>query len=204
MKRILLLLSMLLVFTMVVAACAPAAPAADESATEEATAEPAEEAPAEEAAPSGDVITLEFWHAMSAELGELVDELTARFNESQDGIVVNATFQGSYDDNYNALLASFETGGEPNIIQNFDLASQTMIDTGRLVPASVLMEADGYDPSIFVDAVRDYYSDENGMVAMAFNSSTPLIYYNADMFAEAGVEMPEGSMSLQRLQGTLR
>ena len=137
---------------------------------------------------------------MGGNLGELVDELTARFNDSQDGIVVNATYQGSYDDTYNALLASFESGGEPNIIQNFDLASQTMIDTGRLVPASVLMEADGYDPSIFVDAVRDYYSDENGMVAMAFNSSTPLVYYNADMFAEAGVEMPEGSMSFSEFK----
>ena len=158
----------------------------------------AEEAPAEE--PSGDVVTLEFWHAMGGNLGELVDELTARFNDSQDGIVVNATYQGSYDDTYNALLAAFESGGEPNIIQNFDLASQTMIDTGRLVPASVLMEADGYDPDIFVDAVRDYYSDENGMVAMAFNSSTPLLYYNADMFAEAGVEMPEGSMTFSEFK----
>ncbi len=137
---------------------------------------------------------------MGGNLGELVDELTARFNDSQDGIVVNATYQGSYDDTYNALLAAFESGGEPNIIQNFDLASQTMIDTGRLVPASVLMEADGYDPDIFVDAVRDYYSDENGMVAMAFNSSTPLLYYNADMFAEAGVEMPEGSMTFSEFK----
>ena len=200
MKRILLLLSMLLVFTMVVAACAPGAPAAEEPAADAA----ATEAPAEEEAaaeePSGDAITLEFWHAMGGNLGELVDELTARFNDSQDGIVVNATYQGTYDDTYNALLAAFETGGEPNIIQNFDLASQTMIDTGRLVPASGLMEADGYDPSLFVDAVRDYYSDENGMVAMAFNSSTPLLYYNADMFAEAGVEMPEGSMTFSEFK----
>lgn len=202
MKRILALLSVLLVLLLVVAACgAPAAaPAAEEPAAEEA---PAEEAAAEEAQaeePSGDAITLEFWHAMGGNLGELVDELTARFNDSQDGIVVNATYQGSYDDTYNALLASFESGGEPNIIQNFDLASQTMIDTGRLVPAYTLMEADGYDESIFVDAVREYYSDENGMVAMAFNSSTPLLYYNADMFAEAGVEMPEGSMSFSEFK----
>jgi len=54
-------------------------------------------------------ITLEFWHAMSGNLGELVDELVARFNDSQDAIVVNATFQGSYDDTYNALLAALET-----------------------------------------------------------------------------------------------
>ncbi len=133
-------------------------------------------------------IELNFWHAMGGGLGETVDELVARFNESQDDIVVNATFQGSYDDTYNALLASFETGTEPNIVQNFDLAAQTMFDTGRLVPAYTLMEADGYDSGIFVDAVREYYSDENGMVAMAFNSSTPILYYNTELLAEAGYD----------------
>jgi sn-glycerol 3-phosphate transport system substrate-binding protein len=158
---------------------------AEEPAEEEMAEEPAEEEMAEE------VIPLEFWHAMGGNLGELVDELTQRFNDSQDRIVVVSTYQGSYDDTYNALLAAFETGGEPNIIQNFDLASQTMIDTGRLIPAWQLMEADGYDPSVFVPAVRDYYSDENGMVALAFNSSTPLIYYNAEMFEAAGVDPPD-------------
>ena len=55
-------------------------------------------------------------------------------------VQVNATFQGTYDDTYNALLASFEAGTAPNIIQNFDLAAQTMFDTGELVPAYELME----------------------------------------------------------------
>ncbi|MDX1414426.1 MAG: ABC transporter substrate-binding protein [Candidatus Promineifilaceae bacterium] len=170
-----------------------------EEPTEEPMEEPTEEAAAEEEA-MGDVVTLEFWHAMSGNLGELVDELAARFNESRDDVQVNVTFQGSYDDTYQALLAAMETGTEPNIIQNFDLASQTMVDTGRLIPASQLMEADGYDPDIFVPAVRDYYSDENGMLGLAFNSSTPLIYYNADMFAEAGIDPIEGSLSFSEFK----
>ena len=50
------------------------------------------------------MISLEFWHAMGGNLGELVDELTQRFNDSQDRVVVVSTYQGSYDDTYNALL----------------------------------------------------------------------------------------------------
>ena len=188
-----------IVLAMVVTGCAaPAAPAPAQPVEQPAapTAQPA----AEPAAPTGATITLEFWHAMGGNLGELVNELTQRFNDSQSAIVVNPTYQGSYDDTYNALLAAFETGGTPNIIQNFDLASQTMMDTGRLVPIWQLAEADNYDLDIFVPAVKAYYSDENGMVGMAFNSSTPLIYYNADMFQEAGVEMPEGSMSFSEFK----
>ena len=145
-------------------------------------------------------IEIEFWHAMGGGLGEVVDELVARFNESQDEIVVTATFQGSYDDTYNALLASFETGTEPNVVQNFDLAAQTMIDTGRLVPAYELMELDDFDPSVFVPAVHDYYSDENGMIGMAFNSSTPILYYNRELVEAAGVELPDNdSLSFSEL-----
>lgn len=161
-----------------------------EEMEEDAEAEEAMEEEMEEEAMEEGPVTIEFWHAMGGELGEVVDDLVARFNDSQSDIVVNSTYQGTYDDTYNALLAAFETGTEPNITQNFDLASQTMIDTGRLIPAYQLMEADGYDASVFLPAVSDYYSDANGMVAMAFNSSTPIAYYNVGMFEAAGVEPP--------------
>jgi sn-glycerol 3-phosphate transport system substrate-binding protein len=199
--------SLILALMFAIAACtgvspAPAEQAAAPAQEEEAPVQEEEATPVEEAAAEAmdDKIELELWHAMSANLNDLVDELVARFNESQDEIVVTATFQGSYDDNYNALLAAFDSGTEPNIIQNFDLASQTMIDTGRLIPAYQLMEADGYDPDTFLPALRDYYSNEDGMIGMAFNSSTPLIYYNADMFEAAGVDPPSGSITFSEFK----
>ena len=179
-------LVLLVVGMLTLASCVPA----DQLAQQQEAAAEAVEA-GEGMAEGDEVLTLEFWHAMGGDLGVVVDTLTARFNESQDKIVVNATYQGSYDDTYNALLAAFEAGSEPNITQNFDLAAQTMIDTGRLIPAHLLMDADGYDPDTFIPAVRDYYSDEQGMVAMAFNSSTPIVYYNAEMFEAAGVDAPD-------------
>lgn len=207
MKRFTILLGVLVVLALALAACpAPAASPPPEQPQEGAeVVEAAKEAAEEEKIPAEpeevlEPITLEFWHAMGGNLGELVNELVARFNESQNEIVVNATYQGSYDDTYNALLAAMETGKLPNITQNFDLASQTMMDTGLLVPAWQLMEEDGYDPSIFVPAVRDYYSDENGMVAMAFNSSTPLLYYNEEMFEAAGIAGIDGSLSFSEFK----
>lgn len=205
MRRTYKITVLLLLLAMVLTACpapapAPAAPAAEEPAAAEPAAEATEAPMAEEAAPAADVITLEFWHAMGGNLGELVDELTTRFNDSQDAIVVNATYTGSYDDTYNAVLAAMESGGLPNITQNFDIATQTMIDTGLLVPAWQLMEKDGFDPSVIVPAVRNYYSDADGMVGLAFNSSTPLLYYNADMFEAAGVDPIDGSLNFSEFK----
>ena len=158
---------LLLLFAMVLTACPAATPApaaeapaaaVEAPAAAEAPAAEATVAPAPEAAPAADVITLEFWHAMGGNLGELVQELTDRFNASQDGIVVNATYTGSYDDTYNAVLAAIEGGGLPNITQNFDIASQTMFDLegadGQklVLPASQFMDAEGMDSSVFVPA----------------------------------------------------
>ncbi len=199
MKRLRLLLGLLLAFALVAAACG----GDDDEATDEDTdTTAAEEVDAgeddestdadaegdEDAAASGDAITLQFWHAMADDLGAVVDELVDGYNASQDEVVVEATFQGTYDDTYNALLASFEAGTAPNIVQNFDLAAQTMFDTGRLVPAHQLMEPGEADA--FLAAPRDYYSDDEGMVALAFNSSTPIVYYNAEMFETAGLDAP--------------
>ena len=197
MKKMLRFWVLFLVLAMVLTACGggdtaeedPEPEPTEETTTSEEPAEAPEEEEMEEE-PMEEVVTLEFWHAMADNLGEVVDELVARFNDSQDGIVVNATYQGTYDDTYNALLAAFETDTAPNIIQNFDLASQTMIDTGRLIAAHELMAADGYDSSVFVPAVSDYYGDGTGMVSMAFNSSTPILFYNTEMFAAAGIEPP--------------
>lgn len=177
MRQITKLIALLAVFALVAAACGSGD---GDDAAADTTASTAA-APAEP-------ITVEFWHAMADDLGAVVDELVADYNASQDAVVVNATFQGSYDDTYNALIASFDAGGEPNIVQNFDLAAQTMIDTGKLAPAYQYMEAG--DADAFLAAPRDYYSDENGMVALAFNSSTPIVYYNADMFEAAGIDPP--------------
>lgn len=175
------LLGVLLALALLAAACGDSD---DGSGTTPATDAPtaATDAPAE-------TIELSFWHAMADDLGAVVDGLVDEYNNSQSAVHVTATFQGSYDDTYNALLAGFSTDEVPNIVQNFDIASQTMFDTGRLVPASALMGPG--DSDLFIPAVRDYYSDENGMVAMAFNSSTPIVYFNKDIFDAAGLPTPD-------------
>ena len=191
-----ILLAVFLAFAMFAAACG-SDDDTDDSASTDTSSETTDDAVDDDAADddaadvteSAEPITIEFWHAMADDLGAVVDELVDGFNSSQDGVVVNSTFQGSYDDTYNALLAAFETDTAPNITQNFDLAAQTMFDTGKLLPAHELM-APGQAES-FLAAPRDYYSDEEGMVALAFNSSTPIVYFNQAMFDAAGLDTPE-------------
>ncbi len=46
-----------------------------------------------------------------------------------------------------------------------------------------------FDPTIYLPAVRGYYSTADGkMVGMPFNSSTPVLWYNKDDFKKAGLD----------------
>jgi sn-glycerol 3-phosphate transport system substrate-binding protein len=49
----------------------------------------------------------------------------------------------------------------------------------------------GFDSNDYIEGVRGFYADSAGkMIGMPFNSSTPLLYYNKDAFAAAGIANP--------------
>ena len=46
-----------------------------------------------------------------------------------------------------------------------------------------------FDPTVYLPAVRGYYSLPDGrMMAMPFNSSTAIMFYNKDAFKKAGLD----------------
>ena len=137
---------------------------------------------------------IQFWHAMGGRLGEVVEEITAKYNESQSDYTLVSTYKGGYEDTMTAGIAAFRAKEQPNIIQIFDAGAATIINAkGATVPMADLMaeHAGGFDSADYIEGVRYFYADSDGkMIGMPFNSSTPLLYYNKDAFAEAGIENP--------------
>ncbi|MBV6658791.1 MAG: extracellular solute-binding protein [Devosiaceae bacterium] len=135
-----------------------------------------------------------WWHAMGGQLGEAVNEVAAGFNASQDDYVVTPVFRGTYEETLTAGIAAFRAGEQPNIIQVFDAGAATVIAAeGAVIPVETLMADNGinFDIEDYISGVRYFYADGDGtMIGMPFNSSTPVLYYNADALAEAGVEPP--------------
>ena len=142
-----------------------------------------------------DSVELVFWHAMGGSAGEALQALVDEFNASQDGIVVNAQYQGSYDETLTKLRSS-ASGSEvgADIVQVFELGSTFMIDSGLTVPVQTYIDESGYDISKIEPNLAAYYTIDDQLNSMPFNSSTPLMYYNADMFEAAGIEEIPGSL----------
>ncbi len=135
---------------------------------------------------------IQWWHAMGGRLGELVEETAATFNASQSDYIVRPSFRGTYAEAMNGAIAAFRAGEQPEIVQVFEVGTGTMMAAeGAIVPIYQLMADHDveFDPSAYLPAVVGYYTDPNGnMLSFPFNSSTPIMYYNRDIFAAAGLD----------------
>ncbi|WP_010140185.1 sn-glycerol-3-phosphate ABC transporter substrate-binding protein UgpB [Oceanicola sp. S124] len=133
-----------------------------------------------------------WWHAMGGALGEKVDEIVAGYNASQDQYHLTAVYKGSYTETMTAAIAAFRAGEQPDLVQVFEVGTGTMMAAeGAVYPVYKLMEDHGqnFDPSVYLPAVAGYYTNTDGkMLSMPFNSSTPILYYNKDIFEAAGLD----------------
>ena len=148
------------------------------------TASPEREA----ATPSAGPVNITFWHVMTAAPADTLTRLTEEFNASQDRGRVSLVFQGSYDDNLNKVLASLDSGDLPALAQIDDPKTQLMADTGAVAPVQDFIDAEDYDLSDFLPQVLDYYRVQGRLLAMPFNVTNPVLYYNKTAFEKAGLD----------------
>lgn len=133
-----------------------------------------------------------FWHSMEGNLGQTVQQLVDEFNNSQSNYKVNAIYKGSYQESMNQAVSAYRAGKSPDIVQIFEVGSATMMYAkGAVKPIQQMSEEVGnpIDPKKFVGGIAGYYSTADGkLAAMPFNSSTPVLYINKDLFAKAGLD----------------
>jgi len=133
---------------------------------------------------------IQWWHAHSGNLGEVVNKIAENYNASQADVVVVPTYKGGYEDTMTAGIAAFRAKEQPHIIQIFDAGAATIINAkGATVPVADLMT--DFNIEDYIPGVRYFYADsDDKMIGLPFNSSTPLLYYNKDAFKEAGIDAP--------------
>ena len=140
----------------------------------------------------GAPVKIVFWHAMNARLGEEVNKLCAGFNASQQATVIEPVFKGTYPETLTAAIAAWRAGQAPHLVQMFEVGTGSMLAAGPAVKQTwELIKETGtaINPDQYIGAVKGYYSLPDGRLAsMPFNSSTPVMWYNKDMFEKAGLD----------------
>lgn len=142
-----------------------------------------------------------FWHSMGGVNGEAIDALVEKFNkENTSGITVEAQYQGSYDDAINKLKSAQIGSMGADLVQIYDIGTRFMIDSGWVVPMQQLIDADKWDISQVEPNIAAYYTVNKTLYSMPFNSSTPILYYNKDLFKKAGItEVPDSLPGIERI-----
>jgi len=134
---------------------------------------------------------IQFWHAFTGRLGELVDAQVAQFNASQSDYKVVANYKGNYSETLNAGIAAFRAGEQPDILMVFEVGTATMMAAkGAVKPVYQVMADAGvpFNSDDYIGAVKGYYTTTDGkMLSLPFNSSTPVLWVNRDLLDKAGV-----------------
>lgn len=131
---------------------------------------------------------LVFWYSVGGKVSETTKKLVDEFNKTHPNIQVEAIYQGSYDDAINKLKQSIQSKNTPHIMHVYDIGSRFMIDSKAVVPVQKWIDNDKFDISKFEPNLMAYYTVDNKLYSMPFNTSTPILYYNKDMFKAAGLD----------------
>ena len=142
--------------------------------------------------PAAAATDIMWWHAMSGELGRQLEKLAGDFNASQSDYRVVPSYKGNYTETVTAAIFAFRSRSQPAIVQVNEIATATMMAAkGAIYPVFELMrdEQEAFSPSAYLPAVTGYYADVAGnMLSFPFNASTPILYYNKNMFRAAGLD----------------
>jgi sn-glycerol 3-phosphate transport system substrate-binding protein len=143
-------------------------------------------------APAFAITDIIWWHAMSGELGRQLEKLAGDFNASQSEYRVIPSHKGTYTETVTAAIFAFRSRSQPAIVQVNEIATATMMAArGAIYPVFELMrdQAEPFSPTAYLPAVAGYYSDVAGnMLSFPFNASTPILYYNKNLFRAAGLD----------------
>lgn len=139
------------------------------------------------------VTQISWWHAMTGANAEVVDKISKDFNASQSEYQVVPVFKGTYPETLNAGIAAFRAGQAPDIIQVFDVGTGVMMAAeGAIKPVADVLTGAGmtFDKSQYLPGIVAYYSKPDGtMLSFPYNSSSPILYYNKDIFQKAGLDV---------------
>jgi sn-glycerol 3-phosphate transport system substrate-binding protein len=168
----LIIIALFVVSSIVLAACSPAAPAAT---------------------PTASPVTLTFYYpvAVPGPITQIIDGYIAKFQTQYPNIKVNAVLSGGYGDTLTKIQTTVKGGGTPPdvaVLLSTDLFS--LVDGSLIVPMDEYITAAGGDKftSDFYPAFLANSKYQNHIWGLPFQRSTPVLYYNKDLFTAAGLD----------------
>lgn len=132
-----------------------------------------------------DVTEILFWQAMGGPLGDALSELVQEFNDTHPKIQVKSVNMGNYTALSQKLMASIQTGNQPDVAQAYEAWIANMIEGEVIVPIEDFIAADSTFGETEMADIYPVFINSNTMngklVSFPFNKSVRVQYYNKDI-----------------------
>lgn len=133
---------------------------------------------------------IDFWYAQPR-AGELLEEIVAEFNDSQNDYEIVATFAGAYEDSSTKLIAALGTTNQPILFDAEVTVFGYLANEGALIDLNPHLNV--VSPEVITDVYPQLwsYGDLNGArYGLPYSMSVPILVYNATAFEQRGVDAP--------------
>ncbi|MEE2056823.1 ABC transporter substrate-binding protein [Rhodococcus artemisiae] len=139
-------------------------------------------------AASGDATTVNFWSNHPGKSIEIEKELISRFQAQNPELTVNLIDGGkNYEEVSQKFNAALSGGDLPDVVVLSDVWWFNYAITGAIAPLDDLFSTAGVDTGDYVDSLLADYLYEGSHFALPYARSTPLFYYNKDVWSQAGL-----------------
>lgn len=148
---------------------------------------------------------IQFWHAMDGLPGEALGQLVARFNAGQKDWQVVAVFKGNYPETLEAGVLAARAGKSPHLLQVYEVGTAGMMASPKFFkPLHQLAAENNMRLETYAPSVAAFFSNsKDQLLALPFNNSTPVMYYNRDKFVKAGLDPDKPPKTWPELQMAL-
>lgn len=133
--------------------------------------------------------TIEFWSNHPGNSKPVEQEIIKAFEAANPSLKVKLVDAGkNYEEVAQKFNASLAGGQLPDVVVVSDVTWFNFALNKQLTPMDELLSAAKIDTSDYVDALYNDYNLDDKHYALPFARSTPLFYYNKDLWKAAGLE----------------
>ena len=135
----------------------------------------------------GSTVKITYWGSFTGKNGEAEQALVNAFNSSQSDVQLEYQFQGNYEETAQKLTAALQSKTAPEVSLLSDVWWFKFYLAQALQPLDDLLASAQIDKSDYVDVLLNEGVRQDKLYWIPMARSTPLFYYNKDLWAEAGL-----------------
>lgn len=126
--------------------------------------------------------------AVGGKAAETIEELTNEYAAANPGVNIDAVYAGSYQDTVTKTLTAVRGGTPPQLAVILSVDMFTLIEEDAIVSFDEVSKGDTEWLKAFYPSFMENSQTGGKTYGIPFQRSTPVLYWNKEAFAEAGLD----------------